>query len=92
MVERQRKDVKSHPDHVPNGVIERIFPEAGYGFVRTSNGREVYFHRNSVVNGRFEDLSVGAGVRFVEEEGDKGPQASTLQLMQPPEAQTAERE
>lgn len=86
LVERQRQEIKSHPEQQPDGYITRLFLDEGYGFVTTPNGREIYFHRNSVVNSRFEDLSVGASVRFVEEIGDKGPQASTLQVLQPTQA------
>lgn len=50
-----------------------------YGRIQTSDGREVYFHRNSVVNGDFNSLDVGGEVRFDEESGDQGPQASTVQ-------------
>ena len=44
----------------------------------TGDGREIYFHRNSVLNGRFDRLERGAKVRFIEEMGEKGPQASTV--------------
>jgi hypothetical protein len=35
-----------------------------------------------VLNGDFAKLSVGALVSFVEEMGEKGPQASTVQLIE----------
>ncbi|MGO9847760.1 MAG: cold-shock protein [Methylocella sp.] len=52
-----------------------------YGFIETSDGREVYFHRNSVLDNAFDRLTVGSEVRFVEEIGQKGPQASTVRLV-----------
>lgn len=61
------------------GRVVRLFPWEGYGFLE-SEGREVYFHRNSVRHGGFDQLEVGTAVRFAEEEGDKGPQASTLEV------------
>ena len=76
-VRRQRGEGKHH-ESVPHARVARTFPEAGYGFLETPDGREVYFHRNSVVDANFEDLEVGTEVRFVEELGDKGPQASTV--------------
>ena len=45
------------------------------------DGREIYFHRNSVLDAGFDRVSVGAEVRFVEEEGVRGPQASTVRLV-----------
>lgn len=74
---RQRWDVKSHEEQ-PRGRISKLFPERGYGFIETPDGLEVYFHRNSVLHHGFDRLSVGTEVRFVEEQGERGPQASTV--------------
>src|SRR5205823_4404747 len=41
----------------------------------------IYFHRNSVVGAGFDRLTLGALVRFSEEMGEKGPQASTVKIM-----------
>jgi ribosomal subunit interface protein len=60
------------------GVVEKLFREEGYGFIQTRTGRDVYFHRNSVLNGAFDRLRPGTEVRFSEEEGEEGPQASTV--------------
>jgi cold shock CspA family protein len=76
----RRGAVKAHaPDS--HGRIVRLIREAGYGFLDTPDGREIYFHKNSVRNGGFEHLEVGAEVAFAEEEGDKGPQASTVRTV-----------
>ena len=56
-------------------------PEEGYGFLKTGDGREIYFHRNSVLDDAFARLKPGARVAFSEEMGDKGPQASTVKLL-----------
>ena len=52
-----------------------------YGFIETADGREIYFHRNAVLDGAYRRLRVGSEVRFVEEEGAKGAQASTVRLI-----------
>lgn len=62
------------------GLVGTIFPEEGYGFIQTRDGRDVYFHRNSVLNGGFERLRQGTEVRYNEEDGEKGPQASTVDI------------
>ena len=51
-----------------------------HGFIAASDGREIYFHKNSVIHGNFEDLEPGDEVRLaiVVGEGEKGPQASTV--------------
>jgi ribosomal subunit interface protein len=62
------------------GVVEKLFRDEGYGFIQDRTGRDVYFHRNSVLNNAFERLRPGMEVRFAEEEGEKGPQASTVDI------------
>lgn len=76
-ISQQRRDVKYHEEK-PYGIIKKIFREKGYGFITTPEGRDIYFHRNSVVAGKFKDLDAGSKVQFVEAEGEKGPQASTV--------------
>jgi cold shock CspA family protein/ribosome-associated translation inhibitor RaiA len=72
-----RGSVKTH-EPIAHGRITRLEPQLDYGFLESGDGREVYFHRNSVLEGGFDRLKVGAEVRFVEEEGEQGPQASTV--------------
>ena len=66
----------------PHGVVGKIFHDRGYGFIEADgDGHEVYFHRNSVVDEVFDKVAVGHKVRFAEEDGDKGPQASTVHVL-----------
>jgi ribosomal subunit interface protein len=74
---RLRLAVKTHAPQA-RAEVARIFPEDGYGFLRTPDGREVYFHQRSVLRGAFPRLHVGSLVRYAEELGDTGPQASTV--------------
>lgn len=70
----------------PHGMVEKLFAE-GYGFIRTvDDNRQYYFHRNSVLHDDFDRLAVGTEVRFSAEEGDKGPQASSVQIVSKPGA------
>ncbi len=78
--DRMRRDVKTH-DVPPHGHIVRIYPQMDYGTIATRDGKEVYFHRNSVVNTDFDRLNVGEEVRFVEEAGERGPQASSVRVI-----------
>jgi len=64
-----------------HGWVVRLFPYEGYGFLTTPDSREIYFHRNSVRHGAFDALEVGTSVRFAEEQGEKGPQASTVTVV-----------
>jgi ribosomal subunit interface protein len=79
--DRRRGDVKT-PVLPPEGRVIRLFPEEGFGFIAGPDGREIYFHRNAVLEPPgFASLAVGAQVRFAEEQGFEGPQASTVSLV-----------
>ncbi len=78
-VRRHRQQIKVH-EAAPRGRVVRVDRKNDYGFIETVDGREIYFHRNSVVNADFDRLAEGDLVRFHEEAGDKGPQASTVHL------------
>lgn len=77
-VRRRRGDVKRHEPPL-HGTVLRLVPDEDHGFIRLTDGREVYFHRNSVV-GDFARLAPGSEVRLTiaEGEGVQGEQASTV--------------
>jgi cold shock CspA family protein len=77
---RQRGDIKSST-LLPEARVSKILPQEGYGFLTSDDGREIYFHKNSVLGKAFPRLQVGTTVRFVEEAGEKGPQASTVHVV-----------
>ncbi len=77
---RIRGQVKHH-DTQPVGAVLRLDPSGDFGFLQASDGHEIYFHRNSVLDAAFDRLKIGTRVTFVEEAGDKGPQASTVRLL-----------
>lgn len=69
-----------HHDGQPSGKVVRLDPLGEFGFLQTGDGQEIYFHRNSVLDG-MANLSVGTPVTFVEEQGERGPQASTVKVL-----------
>ncbi len=77
---QQRAHVKHH-EPLPHARVARLFPDEDYGFIETPDGREVYFHANSLINRDFAKLALDTEVTFVEELGDKGPQASTVKIV-----------
>jgi cold shock CspA family protein/ribosome-associated translation inhibitor RaiA len=74
---RMRGQVKSRT-LPPHGRIAEIRPGAQSGWIGTHDGRQIYFHRNSVLGG-IGRLRVGDEVRFHEELGVEGPQASSVE-------------
>lgn len=82
---QRRYEDKAH-DGQPHGMVAKLHP-GGYGFIRgLDDDREFYFHRNSVLHGDFERLTIGTEVRFNPGEGDEGPQASSVQIVSKPGA------
>lgn len=79
---RQRGVVKTAAKQ-PRGRISQLFPVDEYGYIEAEDGHEVYFHKRSVLKDAFERLAVGGAVSFVEEPGEKGPQASTVKILHP---------
>mgnify|MGYP001420566677 CR=1 FL=1 len=77
---RRRGKVKIHEPPAVARIV-RLFPIEDYGFLQTADGRELYFHKNSVLAPGFDRLEVGAQVHFAEEMGEKGPQASTVRII-----------
>lgn len=73
----QAREVKAHPGLLA-GVVTRITLRGDFGFISTTSGTDLYFHRNSVIDGSFESLDVGDAVRYIEGEGDTGPTAAKV--------------
>jgi cold shock CspA family protein len=69
--------------HQPQAVakVARLDETGEFGFLRTAAGDDIYFHRNSVLDGAFPRLKPGTAVAFTEEIGEEGPQASTVRLL-----------
>ena len=75
----QRGAIKTH--QVPaHGEIVAVERADGYGFIRAGEDR-IYFHRASVLDHAFDKLVPGTRVTFVEEQGEKGRQASTVRIL-----------
>ncbi len=63
------------------GSIKRIIRDRGFGFIRTSGGKEVFFHRSALIDVNLGSLSEGQRVEFEVEEGPKGPRASRVRAV-----------
>lgn len=78
--QRTPQRVKRHTAN-PVGFVTELEPLRDFGRIGTDEGRDIYFHRNSVLNADFDRLEIGTNVQFVEEQGDDGPQASTVKVI-----------
>lgn len=72
-------DVKT-PTGQLQGQVKEIDHERGFGQIIATDGRLVYFHANSVIDGSFDKLGTGDTVALVvrSDESPIGPQASTV--------------
>ena len=46
------------------GKIVRLISDRGFGFIRTEDGKEVFFHHTAVLDGAFDSMSEGVSVEF----------------------------
>lgn len=76
----QRGKTKAHEAPL-HGTIMALHPDEDYGLIKASDRQEVYFHRNSLVDADFDSLRAGMEVRFSQEQGADGPQATTVHLV-----------
>jgi cold shock CspA family protein len=75
--EQQAGETKSHPAMF-HGQVSELHLDKDFGFILTNEGTQLYFHRNSVMNGDFAALKRGDAVHFIEAAGDTGPTASKV--------------
>lgn len=80
---RADKVVRIEPLPQLCGVVSKVFPHLGYGFILKDGGGEVYFHKNAVKGIPFDDMEDGQEVLFESEPGEKGLHAT---IVQPPRA------
>lgn len=78
-LELRRGHVKAHEEH-PRGEIVALFPDRDYGLIH-SDGRDIYFHRNAVLDDAFDRLERGARVAFVSHEAVEGEHASMVRVL-----------
>ncbi len=78
-IRRRQGQLKTH-EAPPSGRVSHLVREEGYGRIETVEGRDIYFHRNSLVNASFDQLKIGTKVQFTEVPGDAGPQASAVKV------------
>jgi cold shock protein len=59
------------------GTIKRL-TDKGFGFIKTDNGPDLFFHMSSVEGVHFQDLQEGQKVSYNEGRGPKGPRAENV--------------
>ena len=68
---------------MPKGTIRRLM-DRGYGFIKTEQEEDIFFHRNDIEGVEFGSPREGQEVEFEKGQGRDGrPQAVKVRLAQP---------
>ncbi len=84
--ELQRGGMTKSQGLPPHGRVVRLLTDDSgvrYGFLESREGRQIYFHERALVDLDYDDLEIGAEVRYAAAAGDEGPQASTVAALDP---------
>jgi len=63
---------------MPNGTIRRLVRDRGFGFIKSDDGQDVFFHRSELQGITFDSLEEGQSVEFEKGQGPKGPKAVNI--------------
>ena len=64
------------------GTIRRLTADRGFGFIRTAEGEDLFFHRNQIEGADFNSLREGQQVEFEVAQGPDGSCAVRVRLPQ----------
>ena len=61
------------------GTVKKVISDRGFGFISAEDGKEYFFHRNSLqASLDFDRMSGGEKVTFDIEQSPKGPRANNV--------------
>ena len=63
------------------GRVKWFDESKGFGFLEQENGKDVFVHYSAIQSGGFKTLAEGQAVQFTVEQGQKGLQASNVQII-----------
>jgi CspA family cold shock protein len=65
-----------------NGIVKWFDDRKGYGFIEQEDGPDVFVHYSGITGNGFKSLGEGDRVSFEIEQGEKGPAAINVTLVQ----------
>jgi CspA family cold shock protein len=69
---------------MPTGQVKSVLYDRGFGFIRTQDGDEVFFHKEGLApDVSFEMLRPGEEVNFELRQGARGPRAENVSVSRP---------
>ena len=64
------------------GTVKWFSPEKGYGFIQQENGPDVFVHFSAISGAGYRNLEENQKVEFEITEGQKGPQAANVRMVE----------
>ncbi|HEX8099422.1 MAG TPA: cold-shock protein [Actinomycetota bacterium] len=64
-----------------SGTVKWFSPEKGYGFIQQENGPDVFVHFSAISGSGYRNLEENQKVEFDITDGQKGPQAANVRLV-----------
>ncbi|SHO52699.1 HPF/RaiA family ribosome-associated protein [Desulfopila aestuarii] len=80
-VKKIQGKVKLHEESGSTGKISSLYLDNDCGWITSSDGYEIYFHRNSLLSDNFDSLSVGMAVQYIEHEDSEELRASSVRVI-----------
>jgi cold shock protein len=67
---------------MPTGTVKWFNDDKGYGFIAPdAEGKDVFVHHSAIGGEGFKSLAEGATVEYEVEDGPKGPQARSVNVV-----------
>lgn len=73
MVKEKKKRIK--------GSVKWFSPEKGFGFIHSSDGKDIFVYYTDILSDGFKTLKKGQIVEFEILDGERGPQASEVRIL-----------
>lgn len=79
-----QKEIRKKVSNMVNGTVKWFNSRKGYGFITAEDEQDVFVHFSEIqtTDDGFKTLYEGDKVEFEITEGDKGPQASTVVIVE----------
>ena len=66
---------------MPTGAIRRLITDRGFGFIKSDDGQDLFFHRSELQAAAFDALREGQRVEFEIGQSPKGLKAIKVKLI-----------
>ena len=65
-----------------NGTVKWFNSSKGFGFIARDEGEDVFVHFRAIIGDGFRTLEEGQRVKFTVTQGQKGPQAENVSVVE----------